>query len=127
MPKTAVEKGIGLPENISNLTGKCCPSPNLSAKLFEKIMYIKKVIITAIFALFSSLCALILNPSFVVSSIANPIIGIGNIGLKDSREIHISVLNNPRNINMKKTEDRAKYNFFDDISTEKLFFETIKL
>ena len=91
MPKTAVEKGIGLPENISNLPRKCCASPNLNAKLFEKIMYINKVVTTAIFALFSSLCALILNPLLVVSSIANPIIGIGSIGLRDLREIQVSL------------------------------------
>ena len=37
MPNTAVEKGIGLPENISNLPKKSSVTPNLSAKLFVKI------------------------------------------------------------------------------------------
>ena len=37
-PKTAVEKGIGLPENISSLPKKCCVSPNSNTKLFDKIM-----------------------------------------------------------------------------------------
>ena len=91
MPKTAVEKGIGLPENISNLPRKWCVSPNSNAKLFKNIIYIKKVAITAIFALFSNLCAVILKPSLAMSSIANPIIGIGNIGLRDSSDIQGSL------------------------------------
>ena len=55
IPKTTVENGIGLPENISNLSRKSCVSPNLNAKLFEKIMYINKVVTIAILALFASL------------------------------------------------------------------------
>ena len=90
-PKTAAENGTGLPENISNLPRKCSVSPKSNANFFENIIYIRKVVIIAIFALSSNLCALILDPSLVLSSIANPRIGIGNIGLKDSREIQVSL------------------------------------
>ena len=54
-PKTAVENGTGLPENISNLPRKCSVSPKSNANFFENIMYIKKVVTIAILALFASL------------------------------------------------------------------------
>ena len=126
MPKTAVENGIGLPENISNLPRKRCVRSNLYAKLFEKIKYTKNVVATAIFAYFSSLCALMLNPSFEVSNIAKPTIGIGNIGLNEVMENQISFWNIARIINTKKIEERARYNIFDDELIEKLFLELNK-
>ena len=85
-PKTTVEKGTGLPENISNLPRKFCVTPNLNAKLCEKIIYTKNVIVIEILAYFSTSRALILRLLFGVNNIINPIIGIDTIGLKASME-----------------------------------------
>ena len=49
-PKTANEKGMGFPENISVLPKECSIKSNSNARLCKKILYTKNVVMTEIFA-----------------------------------------------------------------------------
>ena len=49
-PKSAIENGMGFPENISNLPRKFSVKLNWNAKLCEKATYTTNVVATEIFA-----------------------------------------------------------------------------
>ena len=82
-PNSAVENGMGLPENNCNRPFMYSEKPNCSPKPLESRIYNKNASITETLEKCAIFPWLNLNLSSLENKIINPIIGTGNIGLSE--------------------------------------------